>query len=49
MLKRSFMGVYHKTSPKHLRRYVKTFTGRWNIRDLGTEDQMRWLVRAMLN
>ena len=49
MLKRSFMGVYHKMSPKHLRRYVKTFTGRWNIRDLGTEDQMRWLVRAMLN
>ena len=49
MLKRSFMGVYHKMSPKHLRRYVKTFTGRWNIRDLGTEDQMRWVVRAMLN
>ena len=49
MLKRSFMGVYHKMSPKHLRRYVKTFAGRWNIRDLGTEDQMRWVVRAMLN
>ena len=32
MLKRSFMGVYHKLSPKHLRRYVKTFAGRWNIR-----------------
>ena len=49
MLKRSFMGVYHKMSPKHLRRYVKTFAGRWNIRDFGTEDQMRWVVRAMLN
>ena len=49
MLKRSFMGVYHKMSPKHLRRYVKTFTGRWNIRDPGTENQMRCVVRAMLN
>ena len=39
ILKRSFMGVYHKISTKHLRRYVKTFTGRWNIRDLGTENQ----------
>ena len=40
MFKRSIVGVHHKVSPKHLRRYVKTFAGRWNIRDLDAEDQM---------
>jgi len=48
MFRRSFTGVHHKMSPKHLRRYVKTFAGRWNIRELDTEDQMRWVVRAMM-
>ena len=48
MLKRSYVGVHHKMSPKHLRRYVKTFAGRWNIRSLDTEEQMRHVIRSML-
>jgi len=49
MLKRSIVGVHHKMSPKHLRRYVKTFAGRWNIRSLDTEDQMKFVFRRMMD
>ena len=47
MLKRGYQGTYYKMSEKHLWRYVDEFTGRHNIRDLDTLDQMRWLVHAM--
>jgi len=49
MLKRSIIGVHHKMSPKHLRRYVKTFAGRRNIRGLDTEDQMKFVFRRMMD
>jgi len=49
MLKRSIIGVHHKMSPKHLKRYVKTFAGRWNIRSLDTEDQMKFVFRRMMD
>ena len=35
MLKRAYVGTYHKLSPKHLNRYVQEFAGKHNIRDLG--------------
>ena len=41
MLKRAHMGTFHKLSPKHLQRYVVEFSGKHNIRDLDTLEQMR--------
>ena len=36
MLKRSYHGVYHRMSPKHLQRYVNEIASRQNIRELDT-------------
>lgn len=47
MLKRSYRGTYHQMSVKHLGRYVAEFAGRHNIRDMGTEEQMRFLAGMM--
>ena len=47
MLKRGYVGVYHKMSPKHLDRYVREFVGRYNIRDKDTIEQMRLIVDGM--
>ena len=41
MLKRAHKGTFHKLSPKHLQRYINEFTGKHNIRELGTLAQMR--------
>jgi len=49
MLKRSIVGVHHKMSPKHLRRYVRTFVNRWNIRGPDAEDQMKFVFRRMMD
>ena len=40
MLKRGYVGTYHKMSVKHLGRYVHEFAGRQNIREDDTLDQM---------
>ena len=40
MLKRGYVGTYHKMSVKHLDRYVDEFEGRHNIRPMDTADQM---------
>ena len=48
MLKRAHAGTFHKLSPKHLDRYVLEFTGRHNIRDLGTLAQMRDTVARLV-
>ena len=40
MLKRAYKGTFHKLSPKHLQRYVSEFSGRHNIRELDTIEQM---------
>ena len=40
MLKRAYMGTYHKLSPKHLNRYVQEFAGKHNLRDSDTVEQM---------
>ena len=47
MLKRGYVGTYHKLSPKHLDRYVTEFAGRHNVRDADTVDQMGTIVRGM--
>ncbi len=47
MLKRGYMGTYHRMSVKHLQRYVTEFAGRHNVRDLDTLLQMAEVARGM--
>ncbi len=47
MLKRWYYGTYHKTSEKHLDRYVNEFAERQNNRDADTTDQMACIVIGM--
>ena len=47
MLKRGYQGTYHKMSPKHLDRYVSEFSGRHNVREADTIDQMVGIVASM--
>ncbi len=47
MLKRGYHGTYHRMSPEHLDRYVNEFSGRHNVRDNDTLDQMVGVVRGM--
>ena len=47
MLKRAHKGTFHKLSPKHMDRYVQEFTGRGNIRDLDTIEQMGSIADGM--
>ena len=47
LLKRGYVGIYHKMSPKHLDRYVAEFQRRHNIRDADTIEQMECLVEGM--
>ena len=46
MFKRGYHGTFHHLSEKHLDRYLREFTGRNNIRDLDTADQMAELARG---
>ena len=45
MLKRGYQGTFHHFSEKHLDRYVTEFSGRHNIRNADTEDQMAIIAR----
>ena len=47
MLKRGYIGTFHKMSPKHLHRYVTEFEGRHNVREMDTINQMGCLVSSM--
>jgi len=49
LMKRGYVGIYHKMSPKHLNRYVTKFAGRHNVRGLDTRDQMEQLAKGMTN
>lgn len=45
MLKRGYIGVFHRMSPEHLHRYIGEFENRHNIRDADTIDQMALVAR----
>ena len=45
LFKRGYHGTFHKLSAKHMDRYVAEFTGRNNIRDMDTLDQMADMAR----
>ena len=44
MLKRGYVGVYHRFSQQHLDRYVKEYAKRRSMRELDTIDQMTELI-----
>ena len=48
MLKRGYIGTYHKMSAKHLDRYVKEFSGRHNLRSADTLEQMELTMLRMV-
>ena len=48
LMKRGYVGIYHKMTPKHLERYVGEFEGRHNQRDRDTVDQMREISAGMV-
>ena len=48
LFKKGYHGTFHHLSEKHLDRYVREFTGRNNIRDLDTIDQMAVLARGFV-
>lgn len=47
MLKNGYKDTYHKTSAKHLSRYVIEFAGRHNVRAFDTLAQMTMLVKGL--
>ena len=47
LLKRGYHGTYHHMSVKHLGRYVREFSGRYNNRPADTIDQMQAMVCNM--
>ena len=47
MLKRGYVGTYHKMSPKHLGLYVAEFQRRHNDRPADTIEQMEVVVAGM--
>ena len=49
MLKKGYVGTYHKFSPKHTHRYVGEFSGRYNDRPADTLEQMSDIVKGMSN
>ena len=45
ILKRGYKGVYHKMSPKHLKRYVVEFQERYNSKTMDTATRMAQIVK----
>ena len=48
MLKRGYNGTYHRMSRKHLERYVTEFSGRHNVREMDTIEQMALLAKGLV-
>ena len=48
LLKRGYHGTYHHMSEKHLQRYVNEFSGRHDIREADTADQMSAVAAGMV-
>ena len=48
MLKRGYIGTYHRMSEKHLQRYADEFAGRHNVRPLPTMEQIGKTVDGMV-
>ncbi|MCY4639232.1 MAG: IS1595 family transposase [Chloroflexi bacterium] len=48
MLKRAYLGTYHKMSEKHLDRYVHQFAGKHNLREADTLAQMSAVVCGLV-
>ena len=48
VLKRGYHGLNLHWSPKRMQRYIAEFSGRHNVRNLDTIDQMRFIVAAMI-
>ena len=48
ILKRGYVGTYHKVSPKHLDRYVRAFAAKHNVRGEDTIAQMQAVVAGMV-
>ena len=48
-LKRAHKGTFHRLSPKHLHRYVDEFSGRHNMREMDTLEQMASIADRMEN
>ena len=47
MLKRGYIGTYHRLSEKHLQRYADEFAGRHNARQKPTIDQLKNIAEGM--
>ena len=47
LLKRGYHGTFHKMSVKHLDRYVTEFSGRHNMRECDTIQQMSMVARGL--
>ena len=48
-LKRSYHGIFHHFSEKHLHRYVSEFAGRHNIGGMDTIVMMKFLAKGMVD
>ena len=48
MMKRGYVGTYHRMSHAHLQRYVSEFAGRHNQRSADTELQMRIMAQGLV-